>query len=425
MSSRTDINPKALKNLSRKRMARLVPSEIGVVSAFVATVFLCSCGLSTGPSPKATQGPNSASTIAYYVSTTGSDSNDGSQSFAWRTIQKAVNSVGAGAVVHVATGTYTEALDIKVSGTSSAPISFVSDVRWGAKVLGNRTSNYTFYVEGDYINIDGFDITNINSTSGHVGVLATGSYDQVIGNDIHDIDPMGGSDGLGGAGILLGTATSCCSNAMENIVHDIGNFNVSWASTHGIYVEEPYGTVANNITYRNQGYGIQLWHNASHVVVVNNTIFNNGMGGIVLGATFTPPDTIDDYNTVMNNIVVYNGTNSNADYGILEDGWTGVHNQYLNNLVFENAPGDIFLLNGLLPVNTVVAAPLFVNYQANGGGDYDLQATSPAVRAGTNYQGYAPAIDYDGGPRSIGQAWDIGAYEYGSTPPTWPWQEIP
>jgi len=420
MSFRAGVNAGALKISFSKPILRSVQSEIGVASAFVAIFLLCSCGLSTRNTK-----PNPTPTNVYYVSAAGNDSNDGSQSSAWLTIQRAVNSVGPGAVIHVAAGTYTEAVDIKVSGTSSARISLVSDLRWGAKVMGNSTSNYTFYIEGDYINLDGFDITNINSTSGHVGVMAIGSHDQVIGNNIHDIDPMGGSDGLGGAGILLGTATSCCSNATENSVHDIGNFTVSWASTHGIYVEEPYGTVANNITYRNQGYGIQLWHNASHIVVVNNTIFNNGMGGIVLGATFTPPDTIDDYNTVMNNIVVYNGTNSNADYGILEDGWTGVHNQYFNNLLFQNVPGDIFLLNGLQATNTIVAAPLFANYQANGGGDYELQATSPAVDIGTNYQGYAPSIDYDGGSRPVGAAWDIGAYEYGSTPSTWPWQGIP
>lgn len=414
------VNARRLKIFFSQRMLRLVKTDIVVVSAFVATLLLCSCGVSTG-----TTQPPPPSTNVYYVSTAGNDANDGSQSSAWQTLQKAVDTVGPGAVIHVAPGTYAEAVDIKVSGTSSAPISFVSEARWGAKVRGNSTSNYTFYVEGDYINIDGFDITNINSTSGHVGVLVVGSHDQVIGNDIHDIDPMGGSDGLGGAGILLGTSTSCCSNATENIVHDIGNFTVSWASTHGIYVEEPYGTVANNITYRNQGYGIQLWHNASHIVVVNNTVFNNGMGGIVLGATSTPPDTIDDYNTVINNIVVYNGTNSNADYGILEDGWTGVHNQYLNNLLFQNVPGNISLQNGLQATSTIVAAPLFVNYLANGSGDYELQATSPAVDAGTNYQGYAPAIDYNGGPRPIGAAWDLGAYEYGSAPSTWPWTGIP
>jgi hypothetical protein len=413
---------------------RLTRLSFGIGLLFAATLFTTGCaGVSTGASTNSSGGsgsgsgtqPNPPTATDYYVSPSGSDSNDGSQSSPWLTIQNAATQVGPGTVVHVAPGSYAEAIDIKVSGTKASTITFISDAQWSAKVLGTSTSNYAFYVEGDYINIDGFDITNINSTSGHVGVMAVGNYDQVIGNDIHDIDPMGGSDGLGGAGILLGTAASCCSNAMENIVHDIGNFTVSWASTHGIYAEEPYGTIANNITYRNQGYGIQLWHNASHIVVVNNTVFNNGMGGIVLGATFTAPDTIDDYNVVMNNIVVYNGTNSNAEYGILEDGWTGINNQYLNNLVYQNVPGNISLLNGLQPTNTIVAAPQFVNYLANGGGNYQLLSTSPAVNAGSNFQGYGPLIDYDGGPRPVGGAWDIGAYEYQSPPASWPSTSFP
>ncbi|MGC2476241.1 MAG: choice-of-anchor Q domain-containing protein [Candidatus Sulfotelmatobacter sp.] len=415
-----------------KFILHLRRAQLGSASIVASTMILFGCGISTGPSTNTSSGSNPGTPTNptptftnYYVSNSGSDSNDGSQSSPWLTIQNAAIHIGPGSVVHVAPGTYAEAIDIKINGTQSAPVTFLSDVQWGAKVIGTSTSNYTFYVEGDYINIDGFDITNINSTSGHVGVMAVGNYDQVIGNDIHDIDPMGGSDNLGGAGILLGTATTCCSNAMENIVHDIGNLTVSWASTHGIYAEEPYGTIANNITYRNQGYGIQLWHNASHIVVVNNTIFNNGMGGIVLGATFTAPDAIDDYNVVMNNIVVYNGTNTNADYGILEDGWTGAHNQYLNNLVYGNVPGNISLLNGLQATNTVVAPPQFVNYLANGGGNYQLQSTSPAIDAGSDYQGYGPAIDYEGGPRPIGPAWDIGAYEYNSPPASWPSTNFP
>lgn len=404
-------------------------SRIWLVLTAVIGLFGCA---PTGNTPTNSNGipapanPNpSTATTDYYVSPSGSDSNDGSQSSPWLTIQNAANHVVPGSVVHVGPGTYGEAVDIKASGNQAAPIIIVSDTQWGAKVLGTPASNFAIYLEGDYVNIDGFDITNINSTSGHVGVMAVGNHDQVIGNNIHDIDPMGGSDGLGGAGILLGTASTCCSNALENIVHDIGDFTVSWASTHGIYAEEPYGTIANNITYRNQGYGIQLWHNASHIVVVNNTVFNNGMGGIVLGATFTAPDTIDDYNVVMNNIVVYNGTNSNAEYGILEDGWTGIHNQYLNNLVYENVPGNISLLNGLQPVNTIVAPPQFVNYSANGGGNYQLLSTSPAINAGTNFQGSSPTIDYNGGPRPVGSAWDIGAYEYQSAPASWPSTSFP
>ena len=399
-----------------------------VVLALASTLLFC--GLSTGRSAPTTawvSGPKPEVTD-YYVSPAGNDFNDGSQSAPWRTIQYAANHIPPGAMVHVAPGTYAEAVDINIKGTTSAnPIWFVSDTQWAAKVTGTISSNYTFYVESDYVGIAGFEITDSNPSE-HEGIIAIGSYFYAVGNKVHDIAQIGGSDGLGGAGILLGNdqgvGKSCCGYALENIVYNIGNFTIPWASIHGIYIEEPYGVIANNITYENQGCGIQLWHNPSNIVVANNTIFNNGLCGIVIGATFTPPDSIADYNDVFNNIVVYNGTNSDANCGIWEDGNTGTHNHYPNNLAYRNNPGgtsDFCLLNGNTAPNSVVTDPLFVNYKADGAGDYHLQSTSPAIDSGVNYLGYGPTIDFAGGSRPIGTAWDIGAYEFGSPPAPWPW----
>ena len=46
--------------------------------------------------------------------------------------------------------------------------------------------------------------------------------------------------------------------------------------------------------------------------------------------------------------------------------------------------------------------------------DFHLQATSPAINAGTN--AFAPADDLDGVTRPVGATVDIGPYEYGGTP---------
>ena len=46
--------------------------------------------------------------------------------------------------------------------------------------------------------------------------------------------------------------------------------------------------------------------------------------------------------------------------------------------------------------------------------DFHLQATSPAINAGTN--AFAPADDLDGVTRPVGRIVDIGPYEYGGTP---------
>ena len=54
---------------------------------------------------------------------------------------------------------------------------------------------------------------------------------------------------------------------------------------------------------------------------------------------------------------------------------------------------------------------LFVNPSGN---DYHLSSTSPAIDAGTS--SHAPSTDIAGNPRPSGAGYDIGAYEYQSSP---------
>ena len=108
----------------------------------------------------------------------------------------------------------------------------------------------------------------------------------------------------------------------------------------------------------------------------------------------------NDYTYVANNIVYGNS------YGINEEGNTGVHNVYTNNLVYLNAHSDYSLQNGLKPTNSISADPLF----AKSSSDYHLKVGSPAVGAGTLTN--APATDLDGVART--GANDIGAYQYSS-----------
>jgi hypothetical protein len=58
----------------------------------------------------------------------------------------------------------------------------------------------------------------------------------------------------------------------------------------------------------------------------------------------------------------------------------------------------------------VTAAPLFVNYNPTGWGDYRQAVGSPSIDAGTSSG--APAHDCAGVARPRGAASDIGAYEH-------------
>jgi parallel beta-helix repeat protein len=217
---------------------------------------------------------------------------------------------------------------------------------------------------------------------------------------------------VGGAGIEHGNYAATDDESIGNLVYRIGvgrNCN----TVHGIYHSQLRGRILNNIVYLADGWGIHLWHAAQYLTIANNTVFNNRQGGIIVGDGDAPGGIVDDYTVVTNNIAVGNG-----GYGISELGATGPHNAYSHNLVHGNASVGMKLRTGT-ETNTINADPQFVNFQPNGGGDYHLKPTSPAIDAGV--QNDTPSYDYDGGARPHGSGMDIGAYEAGSSPAAWPW----
>jgi len=309
-----------------------------------------------------------------------------------------------GIVIHVAPGNY-GAVTSQASGTANARIRFISDVKWGAKM--QQAGGYAVWNNaGSYVDIMGFDITGTVA----VGMSNDGSFVRMIGNHVHNIPAPCNSNG--GAGILNDSYTSTDNDIIANVVHDIGDPAHSCPTTQGIYHSDLRGHILNNISYRNSAWGIQLWHAASNVVIANNLVFGNGEGGIVVGDGDAPGGVVDDNTIVTNNILRDNPT------AIAEQGATGSHNLYVNNLIWQNTQG-ILLQNGLHDTGTIGADPQMVNYQLAGGGDYHLQPTSPAINSGTS-QGM-PSIDFDGAHRPVGSGPDIGPYEFGSSPSPWPW----
>lgn len=297
------------------------------------------------------------------------------------------------------------------SGTATARIRFLSDTQWGAKIH-STDSEFVWSNKGDYVDIEGFDLSG--DTVARIGVLNWASSVRVMNNRVHDI-PAPGCTSAGGGGIDHASYTSTSNDTLGNWVYNIGDYSHPCPRVHGIYHSMTGGMIANNVVYRAQAWGISLGHYAKQVTISSNTIFNNAYGGIVVSAPSDGSQGTADYVNVTNNIVYSNGLVPGASgYGIREYGKTGTHNLYLNNLVYNNGPGNWLLQNGNTSSGTVTADPKFVNYQGDGSGDYHLKAGSPAIDAGTR-QG-APAVDFQGGARPVGPAFDIGAYEWGSSP---------
>jgi hypothetical protein len=341
-----------------------------------------------------------------YVSTTGSDANSGTSTAPVKTITRADALAVAGDVVHVAPGIYKVSapslgsVGIKTvkNGTATARIKFVSDVKWGAKIVVSGTG-ITWDSRGSYVDIDGFDI----SGTGRHGILAAGANLSMTNNFIHDLTISGGCNGSGGAAIdTYGPVGNVVIE--RNVVRNIGYSMIgSCATVQGIYIANANNVVRNNVVSGVAAVGIQQWHGATASTIVNNTVFRN-KHGILIGQGDSGTTTGSANNYVANNIVY-----DNTAYGIIEAGKVGTGNRYVNNLGYKNVSGTIKLTKGSAS-GTITSNPLFASYVATGTGNYRVQAGSPAIDRGTSTK--APATDIALVARPRGAGFDIGAYEY-------------
>jgi len=113
----------------------------------------------------------------YYVATTGNNSNPGTKSQPWRTIQKAADTMEAWDTCIVVAGDYYERVRVTRSGTSDGPISYVAQ---GAVTMRG------FTVLADYIKLTGFDITDTpDDNVDGFGIFLRGSYCTIEANYIH------------------------------------------------------------------------------------------------------------------------------------------------------------------------------------------------------------------------------------------------
>lgn len=359
---------------------------------------------------------NGGSPGTYYVATSGADGNDGSACHPWGSISQSALHVKPGSIVHVAPGTYYEAPTLNTSGTAQARIRYISDVEWGARI-DPASADSVVTVNGSYIDVVGFDV---GGGQDRIGILDWGSYNHTLGNRVHDIP--GDCTSAGGGGIVTanwnGTGAEIVGNLVYNIAQPAGSCN----KVQGIYQENSNAYIANNLIGNVAAWGLECAHYCQSSVFVNNTVFHSG-GGLWVGDTDNGQMTSNIYG--INNIFydIVPGGNWTACAIREYPGTTGPGDQYINNVIdVLNSGACTYQINsgsGSTITGTVFADPQFVNYQPDGSGNYHLQSNSPAINSGVSLN--APSIDFQGGKRPIGSAWDIGVYEYGNVAGNWPW----
>ena len=374
--------------------------------------------------------PASGGGANYYVSPTGSDSNPCSQSSPCATPDHAFNLASPGQTVQVAAGTYdygSGAAQFTNSGTAGNYITVTCATRGACKIQNSVTGNSTVVIlGGSYITFDGFEVTNTSSAGNNLGLYVTTSFVNITHNTIHHIETDCGSNGGGGIQIAgSGSSNSDLHNITidGNLIYDISysggspSCPASTVQTDGILAETA-GTalqVTNNIVYHTSGgWGILVGNsNATFAnvnsVIANNTVFSTAMGGIIIVS--------GNGTTISNNIVANTGQLSGR-CGI--NAPPGVAVTYANNDLWNNAGGNYCLEwgtsdqsvhSGDISVDPALGTT-FVNWKADGTGDYHQRTGSPTIDAGNSTLGPPPTIDFDGNPRPLGARHDIGAYEF-------------
>jgi hypothetical protein len=281
-----------------------------------------------------------------------------------------------------------------------------------------------------------------------------------------------GAGGIYAGGGVYSTVHYPATNVqiISNFMHHIGapdippNSNTSGAPApgspaglhdHGIYYGGTTGgntpgsiggAIYNNIIVFNDSYNM-TWHNSARGCIFAHNIVA-GWGGLGypaatgatnpitggsgsepsstyasgIGLTTTYPETGDQDNVIVNNIIAFN-----FNYGIhvLLDGSAGTQQQLgpgnieKNNCFYSNPGGAIkvtsgFVTSTLQELSTLLNNdPLLTSYSStNPDSDFHPLSSSPCKAAGDS--AFTPTFDFDGNARSGS---DIGPYQIGGAPP--------
>ncbi|MBV8549782.1 MAG: right-handed parallel beta-helix repeat-containing protein [Acidobacteriaceae bacterium] len=328
---------------------------------------------------------------AFYVSPSGSDSNSGTISLPWKTIQHAANSVQPGDTVYVRAGVYNESVNIAVSGTAASPIAFQNYPGETAVVDGTGLTPTSSDVQGlfnivdkSYVTIQGFEIRNFqtsssSSTPAGIWVTGSGSHVQILNNVVHNIvttsEANGNAFGIavygseaptsidsitisGNQVYSLKTGNSETVNVdgnvtnftiSNNIIHDNDNIGIDAIGFEGVAPNAAYdyarnGEISGNTIYNisainNPGEGNQNDADAiyvdggSQIVIERNRVYGSDIG---IEVASEHAGHVGSYVTVRDNLVYQNLT-----VGITIGGYSASvggtdHCTIVNNTLFEN-----------------------------------------------------------------------------------------
>jgi hypothetical protein len=249
---------------------------------------------------------------SFYVSTTGDDSNLGTEVAPWRTIQHAADSARAGSTVNIRGGVYEELVNITASGNSNDGFITFRSYPGETAILDAthftptaRTGILTIHNQS-YVRIQGLEIRNLHTAEHRltplgIGIIGSGSHIELLKNNVHHIEntfPGRDSPGSGGNGFGIAVyGTDAKSPITDLIIEGNEVHHLKTGSSESLVVN---GNVTN----------FRITHNTVHD--------NNNIGIDVIGFERTAPDPAVDQarDGVVSENLVYNITSrGNPAYG--------------------------------------------------------------------------------------------------------------
>ena len=325
----------------------------------------------------------SAQANTYYIAKDGDDQASGSINQAWRSIQKAANTLVAGDTVFIKAGIYNERISVQNSGTADQFIVFInymndeviidgSDIIWWdwnglfditdrsyISVLNLKLKNSYyggFWIENSHHIIIENNKT-YNTVSCGIGVwesnditihsnevelacndgeqecisIANSHHCEILQNHIHHNGP--GTNGGEGIDVKAGSHDILIAeNTIHHLNNRIGIYADAWdAHTYNI-------TISRNKVYHCLDSGIAIASERGglieYVRVVNNISYDNKWGGIELGGW-----TNGNYQgaTPVRHILFVN--NTCYQNGSIDDGWgfgIKINNSYAEDITIRN-----------------------------------------------------------------------------------------
>jgi Right handed beta helix region/Protein of unknown function (DUF1565) len=265
---------------------------------------------------------------SFYVSTEGNDSNPGTETAPWRTVQHAADTARGGSTVNVRGGVYEELVSINASGNASD--GFITFRRYPGEtaildaehfIPSGRQAVLTIHNQS-YVRIEGFEIRNFHTAEHRlaplgISVMGAGSHIELLKNNVHHIQqtfPGRDKPGSGGNGFGIAVYGTDARAPITDLIID-GN------EVHHLKTGSSESLVVNgNVT------NFRITHNVVHD--------NNNIGIDVIGFERTAPDPAVDQarDGVVSNNLVYNITskgnpayrNDESSDGIYVDGGTRI-----------------------------------------------------------------------------------------------------